>query len=288
MSDSIVVSHSEVDIFNSCQRKHFYSFVDGLEPKQFGSPIRRGVLGHAALAEFFTGPMKGFTYEESLDSMHDFLDLKALREPESRDVIGDVSRITDGWLRSFKSRIINWEILYVEHEFWLNISDRIRYPFKPDLVIKEQNRIKVIDYKFCYDFFSSDELALFPQLPKYIGALRALGIYAQDGLYAELRYRSLKNPSPEDLYRLTPIPLNNARIKRTWLEQIEGTQRIAQRKELPYELSEEQAVRSASKSNCRWCWFKNLCSAELQGSDGRLMRQVEFIPTTYGYVETEQ
>lgn len=283
--DSVIVSHSEVDSYLACERKHYYAFMDngkGLERKQMSDALNRGILGHRALERFFGARKDGLNYLDSLETMNEFLESHA-GDACNYAVLADVTRLTNGWLGYFQERIANWKVLFVEHEFWLNIDSTIRYPFKPDLVIEEDGQAKVVDYKFQYDFFTADEISLFPQLLKYAGALRAIGIPIKSGIYAELRYRQMKDMSGSNIYRITPVTFNMDRMRRTWYEQVEATLRVARRKDLELAEAKNSALRTVSKATCKACSFKALCIAELQGSDGNIIRQTEYTTNTYGY-----
>jgi hypothetical protein len=75
---------------------------------------------------------------------------------------------------------------------------------------------------------------------------------------------------PEKLYRLTPVPLSDARVKRALEEQFGVAERILERKHLTTEQYDQLAVRSVSKVTCRSCPFRVICEAELNGEDTRL------------------
>jgi len=98
----------------------------------------------------------------------------------------------------------------------------------------------------------------------------------------------MKDMSGPNIMRMDQVPLGNVRVMRTFKEQIATTERIAAYKEMPLEEWSEKAVRVANSMVCKSCSFRDLCIAELNGSDGKLMRRVDFEPNTYGYHEAEE
>jgi hypothetical protein len=154
------------------------------------------------------------------------------------------------------------------------------------LVIREHGLITVVDHKFLFDFISPDMRKLLGQIPKYVGALRALDIDARRGLYLMLRHRHLKDESGPAIIHIEDVPLNNHRIVRSFQEQVHVTKQIARIKQLPVDQWDMEAVRSADVMKCsRMCSFTDLCITQLNGGSGKLMKEIDFKPNTYGYKE---
>lgn len=78
-------------------------------------------------------------------------------------------------------------------------------------------------------------------------------------------------PEPHQVYQYTEIPLSNTRVKRALEEQFETAGRIIERMGLSAEQYDQRAVRAVSKVTCRSCPFRELCPAELNGRDTRLI-----------------
>jgi hypothetical protein len=87
-------------------------------------------------------------------------------------------------------------ILGAEAAFNLKLTDEASYTFIVDLIVKTpQGEIVAVDHKNQYDFINEGDARLLPQLPKYIGALRALGTPVEYGLYNQLRTRKVSGPA---------------------------------------------------------------------------------------------
>jgi hypothetical protein len=157
------------------------------------------------------------------------------------------------------------------------------YAFKPDLVIREAGVVTVVDYKFVYDFYDDDMLHLIPQIPRYIGALRALEIPAIGGLYFFLRYRNVKGLGEGNRFKLHPTKPSTERIKNGFRDLD-----LRAREILLTKRNNLQGTRIGNQMICKSCSFKDLCVAELNGSDGKILRATEYTESTYGYVQTEE
>jgi hypothetical protein len=57
----------------------------------------------------------------------------------------------NGFLTFYKDRILSWDILEVEVTHRLDCGD-FDFAFTVDALIREDGRVKVIDWKFIYEF----------------------------------------------------------------------------------------------------------------------------------------
>lgn len=78
-------------------------------------------------------------------------------------------------------------------------------------------------------------------------------------------------PEAHQLYRWAPVALNDDRVHRSLEEQFEAAERVLGRSKLTIEQYDKIALRSVSKMNCKGCQFRELCPAELNGEDTRLI-----------------
>jgi hypothetical protein len=172
-----------------------------------------------------------------------------------------------------------WRVLAVESEFNLLYDDETEasYPFVVDMIVEDtEGNYVVIDHKFVYDFYTPEQTDLQPQIPKYIGALRALGHEVSYGAYNMLRTRKLKTPTAETNNYLMILKPNNTRIVGTFMEQLGVAAEIQALKELPLEEQDKRAYRTANKMVCQSCSFRDLCSTELMGGNVELMKKTEY------------
>jgi len=192
----------------------------------------------------------------------------------------------NSFLDWYKDRILSWDILEVEKEYRLDCGD-FEYAFKIDVLVRENGRLKVVDWKFVYDFYDDIMCDLAPQIPRYIGALRALGIPVFGGYYAFLRYRNIKEDGEGNRYMLRPINPTTERVQNSFKDIIRSVEPIVAKKRLPLEVWHQSVRRAANTMICKSCSFRDLCVAELNGSDGKVLRYAEFEASTYGYSTSE-
>ena len=282
----LIVSHSEVDQYLSCERKHYYAFGKGLQSNHQSDSLTRGTLGHKVLDVYYNNIKEGNTPDDSalnaLNHFKEFIekgyDLRLLADLQ--DLLLRYFAVAPAWDETY-------EILHVEQEFRLEVSAEIEYPYTPDLIVQDKvtGRIYVLDHKFIYNFYTVDDMKISPQLPKYIGALRANGINVHSGLYNMLRWRKVKSTEVHDNFRREGVPINNNRIAVTFQEQIKAMEQIGKLKQLFPSEWEKNVLRTASSFNCKNCSFHQLCTLDLTGEDTALAERYDYETNTYGYLE---
>ena len=291
-----VISHSEVETYLLCEQRHFYAFGDntfgdqtGLEPKRMSDALYRGIVGHDALSMFYKSLKEGVSYEEASSNAINQVMMWSTRPEPKYDILTDLNiRILPRYFLFAKAKFDEgWRPEFVEHEFRLKFMvDEVEYvyPFKPDVIMRDPaGNLWVWDHKFVYNFYSQEEINLLPQIPKYIGALRALGYHIKGGYYNQLRYREVKDLDKHN--RLDPFIPTDDRVINAFRQQIKVMEEIAHLKEGLISDWEESVTRVLNGMVCKTCSFKHLCAAMLSGSDGVLMRKAEFNPNSYGYKE---
>ena len=305
MSDAIIISHSEVESYLSCQMKHHYAFGDstfgdqkGLEPKVFSDSLFRGITGHTALEAFYKALLEGQSYDDAVNTSQATLLMIGMRaevltHAAHLNIVTDLRvRILPRYFNTAAKERYNegWRPAHVEETFRLEMDfseGRFIYPFKPDVIMRDPaGNLWVWDHKFIYNFYTPDQINLLPQLPKYIGSLRALGLHIKGGYYNQLRWREVKDLDKHvSQDRFVPT---DARVKNAFRQQYNVMVEIAKRKAAGSENWKEESTRVLSTMVCKSCSFKYLCAAELNGDDTKLMRKVEFRGNTYGYTETSE
>ena len=303
-----IISHSEVDQFLACERRHYYAFgkptidedgnpATGLEPKNVSDGLFRGNAGHLALETYYKHlaphSIKGVPSDEV------FAEAKKLAlatvtgamatNPERMDMLLGLHVVLnayfDYWLNDSNGDR-NWQFLAVETELREVIDGDIEFPFKPDLIKRHRynGRVVVVDHKFLANLYTPQEIAIQPQLAKYVGALRNLGYEVDDAEYDLVCHRVLKTKpydSAQSLRRI-PLKLTKKRIETSLEEQHSVVRSIALFKSEP-EIWAQEVRRAANSYNCKHCSFLNMCVADLNGEDTSVMARYEFRANTYGY-----
>ena len=306
MSETVVISHSEVESFLSCQMKHYYAFIDstfgplaGLEPKSFSDALFRGIQGHDALMVFYQAIKDGHSVDDAAEESYQRLRVFSVRpevlmNPAHLKITQDLqTRILPRYYAKEAVDLIRqgWKPIHVEETFRLRMefeNGTFVYPFKPDVIMADQaGNLWVWDHKFVYNFYSPTEINLLPQIPKYIGALRAsTDLYIKGGYYNQLRHREVKDV--DNHVKHVPVKPSDTRVKNAFRQQYKIMVEIAERKTMGADAARDAATRVLSTMVCKSCSFKDLCVSDLNGENTELAKRVNFKANSYGYTESAE
>jgi hypothetical protein len=285
------VSHSEVDSYLLCRRKHYYGYGLSLERISTSHSLATGTAGHRILEAFYkyimdNGPeatdqaeafdqgviLAAHTYQEIVEDGYE--------DAPNRATLYDMLFNEDWGYFANEFMVRNgWTIMAVEAEFSLMYDEEIgsSYPFVVDLIVKDPDgKYVVIDHKFVYDLYTPSQTDLQPQIPKYIGALRAMNHEVAYGAYNMVRTRKLKTPDASSMNYFMILKPNTERVLNTFMEQLGVAAEIQALKELPIEDQSKRAYRTANKMVCQSCSFRDICSTELIGGNTQLMLKTEY------------
>lgn len=278
------ISNSEVATFLTCERKYYYEFDLGLEPKVAGGALGRGVLLHDILATYYNMRKDGAHHNASINEARGQLQTYMANDAFGMETVMEVDRLLQGYWTHYAGDS-DWEILDVERGYDLSITGDYGYSLRFDLLVRERStgHTVLIDHKTAYDFWSEDDLDLNPQFPKYIGALRANDIYVDKAILNQIRTRSIKNPSSEQLFRRTICKPSKAKVQNAMREQVLASEKIVKHRMLPLEVRAANSLRVLNKTACKYCNSKPLCMSEYDGGDITHMIANDYKPRTYGY-----
>jgi len=272
LSNSVVLSNSEIQSWHLCERRHFYAHVLKLEPKNYSAAIQRGFLGHEALAEFYEAMKDG----KSKDECH-----KAAVAPIDNlliPLLNDIKNLdTDkiNMLSNLKSLVMQYVLKYYdEHKKHFNIIEVETVHIVPTPITGVQFGIKLdllaeytqppytgelvnIDHKFVKRFKNRDTIKLLPQIPRYQAVLRSDGFPVNRGTLNQL-----KHSATSDIFRKEPVSPTDADLTQIIDETFIVIHRILERISLPVEEQDIQALRTRSETVCGYCPFRKICTAE--------------------------
>src|SRR4030095_3566693 len=296
-----IISHSEVDQSLTCERSHLYAVGKqqpegdnpGLESKTLSDGLFRGNLGHKALAEYYSYlsyRMPPYTYADfdvAAEKMQTVL-MKAVSEfPERTEMIVGLIAVLGNYSEHYREEDKQWVFSAIETEFREDIDKDITFPFKIDLIRQRMTDgyTEVVDHKFLANLYTGDEIAIQPQLPKYLGTLRNLGYRVDNATYDLIGHRVLKTRAYDPAVSMRRVQVNptKQRINRTLREQYRVIRQIALLKELGPELWEDQVNRTANSFNCKNCPFLAICVSDLNGEDNSVAVKYDYAPNSYGY-----
>jgi hypothetical protein len=271
----VIISNTEITSKNTCDKQHEYMYNHSLEPRQYSLSIRRGIAGHKVLETYFTYRKDGFSHEDSVNyAMNTLFDTIVESDPydtEHTKMLTHLAWLFPKYFEHYKDD--DYKVVAVEKVLSAPMVDDIHFGMYLDVVVERttgefRGSLDVMDHKFVYNFKSNDELKLDPQQPKYVMAGRLAGYPIRQAIYNQIRYRSMKDPKPEDLFRRSPLLSSDTAIKTVWEEATETV--------LDIHTGPQVTRRRQSYSACKNCFFKDLCMAELDGQDTTVMRQAQY------------
>lgn len=291
----MIVSNTEITSFSTCKRAHYYRFILSLEPRDhiLSKSLYRGIVGHRVLETYYNAILQGGDVDEAKAAAmaqvtHEINNLMQ-ENPESYDlaeIIVQVGKLVETYAEVYRTDIFT--PLEVETVFSTVVAPGVTYGLRLDLlaeITKGEYRgdIVVIDHKFLYNFKTMNELDMDGQLPKYISTVADNGYVVTKGIFNQIRYRSLKNNNPEDLFQRDWIKVKPTETERIWQDQIQVAQEIDEMKHLSIEEADRRATRNMSPYICRSCYFKTLCKLELNGQSIENAVRMNYQPNSYGY-----
>lgn len=287
------ISNTEVFTWNSCRRKYWYEFILAIEPNQMGDSLRRGLLFHEVMASYYQflkdwdlqgRPMNDMRHESAVVFAKNHM-AEFVREAKTYTLedITIITRLTTGYWNFYQGDP-EWIIEEVETPYEVAVGDH-NFSFRVDMIVRRRdNGMRIlVDHKTAYNFWSGDDLALSGQFPKYVDALKRLGVHIDLCILNQVRSRELKNPTMDQLFKRTPQKPTHAKKQRAAKEQVVASQEIVAYRRLPLEVQEDKATRVLNKQVCKYCDVKPLCMAEFDGGDATVMMNRDFKPRTYGY-----
>lgn len=299
--DELTVSHSRVESFLQCARKEYYSYGRKLQKQETSTALALGSAIHKVLETLYRHVLEaGMSKKAQREAYPEAVELAlGMVEQLYKDGFQDspkrapLSLIIEKYLQR-EPFIDNdwredddrqWLILAVEKEFRLewDPDTKSSYPFVVDLLVKDPDGyVIVVDNKGVYDLYNFEETELMPQIPKYIGALRALGYKIGNyGVYNMLRTRpDTKAGRPlHEWARAMDFQISGVRVQRSFQEQIVASQLVHDLDSLSDEDRDLRAIRTHNKDTCvRMCDFRELCVAEMAGKNTAVLMKSTYEP----------
>lgn len=274
------ISHSEVETYNTCERKHFYQYAEKLEPLRESRALVVGTLFHEYCEKYFKCVQSlqesgQFSYEEKEKLVTQI----SLEFAEKEDDI-ETFTILKNYLRL--QVLDSFRVMSVEQHFVCEISPGVDLSFKVDLIVQDNSgRFIIVDHKTVQNPFKDYELKIKPQLVLYLVALLKGG-YPVDGVaYSQIKKKPAKTDTDADIYVYKELEVTEKRKETAQRELVNVAKRIGQRRSNP-EFWEQNTTRNTG--NCTYCIFRDLCSADNMGKDNEALalRTMNFKVSTRG------
>lgn len=290
----VIRSNTEINSFLYCQRKHYYSFREGLAPKGTARALNRGIVGHEAMERVYQEKQTGATKEMCLAAAYDVLNAAIMEQVDMADDFRRLKEVIKLYVYHYWDE--PFKVIGIEGQLETLFPDSIDlYGLRYDLLVegidgKYKGQIGIIDHKFCYDWFTDKAITMNSQMLKYAGALRNEGIDVRFAMLNQIRYRKLKEDTAENLLRRAIVPLPGKRIKNVIKEHVKVSNKIAALSVLSPEEHFEESTMTLDKDSCTKCAFQPLCTLELNEQSSAYTKKALYGPNKYyqGYKDAEE
>lgn len=295
-----IVSNSDIETFQKCERMFYYSRVLGLRPKELSVWLKRGLFGHDCMEVGFQTIIDGGTADDASQVIAEG-PLKTLMEsgdPETAEMM-KVYRHVITFITFTQTADINWRPVALEDRGMWSLTkqrdvpkdavtdEELVFGYTPDIVIEFTHGLykgqqAVLDYKFIGQYMSEVAINMAQQIPKYI-------IYRNKthedhkirrGAFVQLNTRATADATGHKLFLIKWVEPNKHRLARIEYENEELIKRVAvARGNTP-----ERFLRTVNKDVCDRCFFgKDLCPTEFDGKPIDKIIQREYVKNEYGY-----
>lgn len=264
-------SHSEIETWVECERKHFYRYGKRLESKEDNETMSRGNIIHEVLSEYYLQRKLGADHFAAMEHALPYLgratDRYNLYDAEKMQAL--CRTLLYWYWETYQND--TWKILEVEVDYKVQLTSDFQLPVKIDLIVEDPfDGIGLVDHKVCYDFFSVDKVDMSPQLPRYLAVALELGIKPNFLMYNQIRWRNTKDNQADPTLRFqrTPVPVTTEKVVTIMREHMMSAEKISHLRSLGVEKWEQNVVRNPSA--CQYCNFKDLCDADMNNRDAQL------------------
>lgn len=282
----MLISNSEVNTFQTCERQHYYAFREALKPKKGHSKsLTRGIVGHEALELYYKAKRKGFSKEVCTQQLIGAVESEIPKYPEYSQELYQLISVLQRYVEYYWDE--PWKILEVEstHSTLLGNST-VKYGLRLDLLVevtsgRDKGQIIIVDHKFVYDFFNDREKQMNTQLVKYIRTLKKNGIPVRKAILNQIRYRQMKSADPNMLFRRDTIVTTDKESERFMEEFSKVAEDIDWLTGLSQEIHKASSRMHIDKQTCSQCAFQPLCKLNLQGLDEQPTKDMLYTHNDY-------
>lgn len=271
----MIVSNTRITAKNTCDKQHDYMYNQEIEPRKYSIPIQRGLAGHKVLERYYLSRQIGESHNTATNFAMEAL-YKIIAESDPDDIehtqmLAHLSWLLIKYFENYEDD--KFRVISVEKMYHAPLIDDIYFGMILDVVIELttgafRGQYEIWDHKFVHNFMTVDDLRLNGQQPKYIKVAKLNNLPVRQAVFNQIRYRKMKNPSPSDLFRRSPLMSSDKAIEQVWKD----TQTVGQ----IIKHNNSEPVRVLNYSACKFCFFKDICMAELAGESTEIMRRVQY------------
>lgn len=302
-----IVSNSNIETFQKCERMFYYAVVKNLRPRELPYFIKRGSFGHDCMETGFQVIIDGGSVEDASKVIAEGPLQRLLEsgDPDTHQMMG-VYRHVITFIQFTQSDEVVWRPVALEDRGMWNLNrgmdmtkeelkatpfdEDLVFGYTPDLVVEftkgaYKGQHAVLDYKFLAQYMSEIAVNMAQQIPKYMiyRNKTKTDFKIRRGAFVQLNTRATPGDSGHKLFLIKWIEPNRARLARIEYENEELIKRVAEARNYP----PEKFLRTVNKDVCDRCFFaKELCPAEFDGKPPEVIEKIiqrEYVDNDYGY-----
>lgn len=268
------VSHSQLQVWSTCEQKWYYSYLLGLQPKVKAHYFSTGDFVHKGLEIVYNARKEGLSWDEAIIRLiRNWKEQAPAMMQENVISFNKATRILKRYVSQYAPkedaglRILAVEEHFDDVEFHTPAGNVLTVEGYIDLLVEMNGALFAWDHKTIgsASFWTQEEAMLDPQFGIYTLALRLKGypvkgfIVNQLNVYDYVKFEEVPNNklfSRLETYRtdthLESIAENMGRMADELIAKREG---------------EKKFIRHLSKTTCKGCIFRQPCLYEMKGID---------------------
>lgn len=298
-----IISNSNIETFQKCQRMFYYAQVLGLQPRVLPDFLKRGSFGHECMETGFQTILDGGSVEDAYESIASgpLQTLMNSGDPDAAEMM-KVYRHVITFITWTQSEEIAWRPVALEDVGMWNISlniegnkelheNDILFAYTPDIIIEFTHGLykgqhAVLDYKFIGQYMSDVAINMAQQIPKYIVYRNKThtDFKIRRGAFVQLNTRARPDDTGHKLFLVKWVEPNKHRLSRIEYENEQWAKQVAHARK---NFTSDQYLRTVNKDVCNRCFFANdLCPAEFDGKSPEVVQKImdrEYVKNEYGY-----
>lgn len=239
MEEAAKLSYTQLQDFRGCRRRWFYRYVEGLRPIAPSSARLVGGATHALLAAHYGGedPAEALPRWKA-EARAEYPEIDEEELEAAATVAGEVY---DAYARFYSYE--PWEVVGVETWAEAEIAPGLVLLGRVDLLVKQDDRLWVVEHKVVSRFAAEERLDNDQQSPIYMTLVPAAGV-----IYNELKR---EQPKTGPRFRRTAL------LKRAPSDLLEELAIVAA--EMDRVRAEPRLALRSPGIHCQWCDFALLC-----------------------------
>src|SRR5215471_11917664 len=283
---ALKVSHSQLQVWSSCEQKWYYSYLMGLQPKVKAHYFSTGDFCHKGLEVVYNVRREGGSWDDSIRALiRKWKEDAPAMMQENLQSFNKATRILKRYVSQYAFvkdagiRVLAVE-LHFEQELPTPQGNSVTIEGHIDLLVEINGTLFAWDHKTLgsAQFWTQEEAMLDPQFGIYTLALRMQGYPVKGFIVNQLNvydYAKFDEQPNEKLFSRLETYRTDAHLEAVALNVgMMADELIAKRE------GNKPFIRHLSKTTCKGCIFRQPCLYEMKGIDVTNLVAQDFVKRT--------